>query len=407
MAERRLRTVTLLGVSQTLAWASSYYLPAVLAVPMARDLGLANSTVFAAFSLALVVCALVGPSAGRAIDHWGGRPVLGAANGVFAVGLTVLATAQGPASLVAAWVVMGLAMGMGLYESAFATLVRLYGWESRGAITGVTLFAGFASTVGWPLSTLGEVHLGWRGTCWAWAAVQLLLALPLNLALPNARRPAALPEPMPDLAAPTVSERPSPAPGTAALVAGVFAASLFINSAMASHLPRLLQLSGASLTAAVTASSLVGPAQVAARVLEYSLLRRMHPLFSARLATLTHPLGAVVLLAFGAPSAGIFAVLHGAGNGVLTIAKGVLPLVLFGAQGYGARQGLLSVPSRIAQALAPWLFGLCLDRWGARAVVVTAAASMGAFAALSVLARRTPPSEAVPLPPADSIVTEV
>ena len=121
------RQVITLGVSQTLSWASSFYLPAVLATVMARDLGLAMPTVYLAFSLALVVSAAVGPAAGRAIDRRGGRPVLMASNVVFALGLVLLAMAQGRLTLFAAWAVLGVAMGGGLYEAAFATLVRQHG----------------------------------------------------------------------------------------------------------------------------------------------------------------------------------------------------------------------------------------------------------------------------------------
>ncbi|HEY4067029.1 MAG TPA: MFS transporter, partial [Burkholderiaceae bacterium] len=204
MSEPHWRAVTVLGLGQTLAWASSYYLPAMLATSMARDLGVSVSTVFAAFSAALVVAAVVGPSAGRAIDAWGGRPVLMATNGVFALGLAGLALARGPVVLFAAWALLGAAMGAGLYEGAFAALVRLYGSGSRGAITGVTLFGGFASTVGWPLSSWLEAQIGWRDACLVWAALHVVVGLPLNAALPKAPAPAAEPAPAP-VAAPPAS----------------------------------------------------------------------------------------------------------------------------------------------------------------------------------------------------------
>ena len=152
MRERTWRTVAMLGTAQTLAFASTYYLPAVLADSMARDLGVSAPVVFAAFSLAMLVSAPLGPLTGRAIDRHGGHVVLPLTSLVFATGLGALALAQGPWSLFAAWAVMGLAMGSGLYEAAFSALVRIYGSNSRGAITGITLVAGFASTVGWPLS---------------------------------------------------------------------------------------------------------------------------------------------------------------------------------------------------------------------------------------------------------------
>lgn len=384
--DRQHLTVASLGTCQTLAWASTYYLPAMLASAMARDLGVSTLTVFAAFSAALVVAAVVGPFAGRAIDRHGGRTLLVATNGVFAAGLVALAIAQGPFGLLAAWLLLGVAMGAGLYEAAFATLVRLYGARSRTAITGITLVAGFASTVGWPLSAWLEAEIGWRGACLVWAALHLVLGAPLNATLPRA--PLSVPAPAP-LAADAA--RPSPHPRrTAALLALVFAITWFTSTAMAAHLPRLLQSAGSTLATAVWAAALVGPAQVVARALELGLLRHVHPLRSAQLAVLTHPLGAAVLLLLGGPMATGFALLHGAGNGIMTIANGTLPLVFFGPQGFGLRQGMLMVPARIAQASAPFLFGVFIDRWGAGALWVSASLGLVSFAALCALAVRAP-----------------
>ena len=410
----RWRTVTALGSAQTLSWASSYYLPGVLATPMARELGVSVPTVHLAFSLALIVSALVGPAAGRAIDRHGGRPVLLGTNVLFALALTALASAQGPWGLFAAWVLIGLAMGSGLYEAAFASLVRLYGHDSRNAITGITLIAGFASTVGWPLSAWMETQWGWRGACLGWAALHLVLGMPLNLIVPKARRASALPSPDPGPVAPVPSPAPdadtaasaaiagtaestSRAPGelrTAVLLSAVFALVWFISTAMATHLPALLQASGATLATAVAVGALVGPAQVAGRLLEFGLLRRIHPLLSARLAGLAHPVGVLVLMAVGGPGAAAFALLHGAGNGIMTIAKGTLPLVLFGPLGYGARQGWMMMPARVAQALAPVLFGVALQHWGVQAMWISSALGLMAFAAL--MAIRAPRATSAP-----------
>jgi predicted MFS family arabinose efflux permease len=387
----RARTVVALGTAQTLAWASSYYLPAMLAAPMARDLGVSTPTVFAAFSAALAVSALVGPAAGHAIDRHGGRVVLMLTNGLFALGLVLLALAQGPMQMVAAWVILGLAMGSGLYEAAFSTLVRLFGHDARNTITGITLIAGFASTVGWPLSTLLEAQLGWRGTCLAWAALHVVLGLPLNASLPRA---APHGHAASRAAAPAATELPPAEPPAtphparaAALLAFVFAATWFVSTAMAAHLPRLLQAAGATLAVAVGVGALVGPAQVAGRLLEFGFLRRVHPLLSARLAAIAHPAGVAALLVVGAPAAALFALLHGAGNGMLTIAKGTLPLVLFGARGYGARQGWLTMPARVTQAAAPFLFGVALDRWGAGSLWLSGGLGLAAFAALMAMPR--------------------
>jgi MFS family permease len=384
------RTVAMLGTAQTLAWASSYYLPALLAVPMARDLGVSTPTVFAAFSLALIVAALVGPWAGHMIDRHGGRPLLMTTNLVFAAGLVVLAFARGPVALFAAWVLLGAAMGCGLYEAAFASLVYLYRLGARNVITGITLIAGFASTVGWPLTSLLEVQFGWRGACLVWAGLHVVLGLPLNALLPRARIDAAL-EPAASGGTNTgrpTGDTPTRPLFTTALLALVFSLTWFISTAMAAHLPRVVQEAGATLAAAVAVGALVGPAQVGGRLLEFGVLRRVHPLLSARLAALAHPLGVVVLMTLGAPAAALFAILHGAGNGILTIAKGTLPLVFFGAEGYGARQGWMMVPARFAQALAPFAFGLAVDRWGAGSLWLSASLGLVAFAALLLLGKR-------------------
>ncbi|KQW46775.1 MULTISPECIES: MFS transporter [unclassified Roseateles] len=392
MQASRTRVITTLGIAQTLAWASSYYLPALLARPMARDLGVSEPTVFAAFSAALVISALVGPYSGRRIDRWGGRPVLMATSALFALALAAMALATGPVSLFAAWLVMGLAMGSGLYEAAFASLVRLYGHDARGAITGITLFAGFASTVGWPLTAALEQAYGWRGACWAWAGLHLVIGLPLNAWLPRAANAPTTPPS--DAPAVIESKPPPPSVMTAAMLAWVFAVTWFISTAMAAHLPSLLAAVGTAPAQVVFIGALVGPAQVAGRLLEFGLLRRLHPLHSARAAALMHPLGAALLALVGAPAAAVFALLHGAGNGILTIAKGTLPLALFGPQGYGQRQGLLMLPARLGQALSPWLFGLLLARFGTGALWFSAALGLSALLALLFIRVAAPASPA-------------
>ncbi|MER1969104.1 MFS transporter [Castellaniella sp. GW247-6E4] len=399
MAGAPARVVGSLGLAQTLAWGSSYYLPAMLAVPMARELVVTTPTVYAAFSGALVASALVGPVAGHAIDRYGGRIVLISTNLLFAVGLVMLGLAPGLWMMVAAWMIIGAAMGSGLYEAAFSSLVRLYGQDARTAITGITLIAGFASTVGWPLSAWMEAQFGWRGACLGWAIIHLFLGLPLNAWLPRTPAVAKADELQ---AGDQVSANPAgPAtqarPGmVTAILAFVFAATWFISTAIATHLPRMLEATGMTLAVAVGIGALIGPAQVAARLLEFGFLRTVHPLLSARLATLAHPIGAAVLLAAGPALAPVFAVLHGAGNGILTIAKGTLPLALFGAQGYGARQGWLMLPARVAQALAPFLFGLALDAWGANALWLSGAISVAAFGALILLRTPSASSQANP-----------
>src|SRR5580704_18147586 len=181
MSERQLPIILALDATQTLAWASSVYLPAILADPIAHDLGVSSNWIFAAFSASLVISAMLGPRIGRQIDLVGGRQVLSASNVTLAAGLVLLGCSYSIPVLVAAWLLLGIGMGLGLYEAAFAALGRIYGEAARGAITGITLIAGFASTIGWPLTALGLQTIGWRETCFAWAAAHIVMGLPINL----------------------------------------------------------------------------------------------------------------------------------------------------------------------------------------------------------------------------------
>jgi len=381
---RRGGVVAALGTSQTLAWAASYYLPAILADDMAAAAGVPRAWVFGAFSGALLLTAVLGPWVGRTIDRRGGRGVLAASNIVLALGLAVLGASNGIAMQCAAWVVLGIGMALGLYDAAFAALAGIYGRDARGPITGITLIAGFASTVGWPLSALLNDSFGWRGACLGWAALNLLICVPVNrflVPLPAAPSRSA------------VSESTVSPPANGMMVLGfVFGAVGFVTGAMAAHLPRLLEMSGATATAAIAAASLMGPAQVAARLFEFGVLKRLHPLVPARLALLLHPLGAAVLGVFGGPAASAFAVLHGAGNGLLTISRGTLPLALFGPAGYGLRTGIIAAPARVTTAAAPLLFGLLLNVMGMGALLVSGGLSLAALASLALL--RAQPAEA-------------
>jgi MFS family permease len=378
----RVGVVAVLGTTQTIAWASSYYMPAILGAPIAAALHLPTSVFFGLFSGALLLSAVIGPSVGRVIDRYGGRALLACSNLVIAAGLVILAAAHGIAGLVIAWTVLGVGIGMGLYDPAFAALTWLYGREARSSITGITLIAGFASTIGWPMSAVFLHEFGWRAACLMWAGLNILLAAPLNwLSIPRHGTATQ---------ARAVTELPVGEPPRAAMpiLAFFFAATWFVQGAMAAHLPGLLQAAGASSTAAIAAAALVGPAQVGARLVEFGLLRSFHPITSARLASVLHPIGAAFIALFGVPGIVAFALLHGAGNGMITIVKGTLPLALFGPKGYGRRSGLLSAPARTLQSAAPFMFGLLLDRVGIGALGLSAGLCLAAFGSLFLLRTR-------------------
>jgi MFS family permease len=380
---RQLPIIVALGTTQTLAWASSYYLPAILADAIGRDLGVSSNWIFAAFSGSLVIAALLGPRVGRQIDLVGGRSVLSISNLTLAAGLALLGLTTSIPVLVIAWLLLGIGMGFGLYDAAFATLGRIYGDAARRSITGITLFAGFASTVGWPLTAWGLETIGWRETCFAWAAAHILIGLPINFFMLPAVKGAK--------AAVAAAVKPHiPIDRTMVLLAFTFAAAWTVTGAMAAHMPRILEAAGATTVQAVAAGALFGPAQVVARIIEASFLSRYHPLLSTRLACLTHPIGAAILAVAGGAASSAFAIFFGLGNGILTIARGTLPLAIFGPQNYGYRLGIIGAPARMAQAAAPLVFGLLIDVMGSRVLIVSSALSLSALLALALL--RTKPA---------------
>jgi MFS family permease len=384
MSGRQLPIIVALGTTQTLAWASSYYLPAILADPIGRDLGVSSNWIFAAFSASLVISALLGPRVGRQIDLVGGRQVLSLSSLTLAAGLALLGCTYSIPVLIVAWLLLGIGMGLGLYDAAFAALGRIYGGAARGAITGITLMAGFASTVGWPLSSWGLDTIGWRNTCFAWAAAHIVIGLPINfLMLPAVTGARA--------AVATAIKPRIPIDRTMVLLAFTFAAAWTVTGAMAAHMPRILEAAGATPLQAVAAGALFGPAQVLARIIEAGFLSRYHPLLSTRLACLTHPIGAAILAVAGGAASSVFAIFFGLGNGILTIARGTLPLAIFGPENYGYRLGLIGAPARMAQAAAPLVFGLLIDSMGSRVLIVSSALSLSALLALCLLRQQPAP----------------
>lgn len=349
--ERRWLVVSALGVVMIFTWGSTYYLMAVLAVPIAADTGWSLRSITGALSAGLLVAGLASPKVGRIISRQGGRPVLAAGCGLIAGGLLVIALATHLWMFWAGWFLLGLGMAAGLYDPAFAALGRLYGRDARSAITVLTLWGGFASTVCWPLSTLILEAWGWRGVAGAYAAIHLFGTMPLVLwAVP---------------AAPVRVERPSPGARVASRLSGreaavfrLLAAMLVINGLIVVNISTwlftFLQAQGHSLSTAVALGALIGPAQVGARVLEMAGKGRHHPIWTLAASTFAITAG-VLLLAADFGVAGAALVLYGGGNGLFSIARGALPLTVFGPERYPTLMGNLARPSLIAQAAAPSL----------------------------------------------------
>jgi MFS family permease len=386
----RVVVISVLGVTQIFAWGSSYYLPAVLAKPIASDTGWALSWVVGGLSLGLLVAGLVSPWVGRAIARGGGRPVLAVSAGLLAAGLSALALAHSLPAFLIAWLLVGLGMGAGLYDPAFATLGRLYGQGGRSAITTLTLFGGFASTVCWPLSAFLNAHLGWRGACLVYAGFQIAVALPAYLfVLPReSARPAPLPvSPNSQMRAPTSGD---PRGSIFLLLAGTITLSSVISTTMSVHLLTVLQAKGLTLAAAVGLGALVGPSQVVARTVEMVIARYHHPIWTKVVSTSLVATGLVALW-LEAPIIALALSLYGAGIGLESIARGTLPLAIFGPERYPVIMGRIAMPSLIAQAAAPSIGTALIETGGVHGAmgvfVASAAVNVALAAGLFVMLR--------------------
>lgn len=370
LAGPRWPIISALGVVQIFAWGSSYYLLAVLAAPIAADTGWPLAWIVGALSLGLLAAGIVSPRVGDAIGQHGGRPVLAAACLLLAGGLVMLAAAPSLWVFVAGWVVLGLGMGAGLYDAAFATLGGYYGHSARSAITTLTLWGGFASTVCWPLSALFLEHWGWRGTCAAYAAIHLAICLPLVLfVLPRNGKPKPVGgvRETPRLALHGHERR------TYLILMAIMVLAGLGVTIVSVHLLTLLQQRGFSLAEAVALGALIGPAQVAGRIGEMVSGGRHHPFWALAIATALGAAG-MTMLAAGSSVIGLSLVLYGAGNGIFSIAKGALPLALFGPARYAPIMGRLARPGLVAQAVGPTVGALLLSIAGTDQILIMLAA---------------------------------
>ena len=367
-----------------MAWGSSYYLPAVLAGPISADTGWSLSWVVGGLSCGLVAAGLVSPLVGRAIANRGGRPVLAASACLLAAGLSLLAAAHALPVFLAAWLVIGFGMGAGLYDPAFATLGRLYGEDGRSAITALTLFGGFASTVCWPLSAFLETHLGWRGACLTYAGIQLAVSLPIYLfGLPREPRHAVRPA---SLAASTPARLPEPGVAVFPLLACSLTLASMISTVFSVHLLTVLQGKGIALAAAVGLGALVGPSQVGARAIEMLIARHHHPILT-KLASVSFVALGLALLWAGGPLITLALVFYGAGIGLESIARGTLPLAVFGPDRYPVLMGRIAMPNLMAQAAAPAIGAGLLSALGLNGalIVFTAAAACNVVMAFCLM----------------------
>lgn len=382
-----------LGTTQLISWATSFYMPAVIAVPAAADLGMSRFAILAGFSWALLAAGFCAPRVGRWIGSHGGRTPLAVGALAMALGLGLLAVAHGPALWYGGWTILGVGMALGLYDATFATLGGVLGAAAGPAITGVTLMGGFASSVGWPAGAFLVDAVGWRWTLLVYAAVQLAVNLPIVLVMVPARITPRAAGPAKANAAIGRSRHRA-----LACLAGFFTIRWFVTSALAVAILPLLGGMGLTAGEAITASALIGPGQVVGRLIEFSAGGRFGLIGRAALGAILAPVGIVVLLWGGgvagpAPAACLFALLYGMSNGIMTINRGTLPLAIFGPDGYAALLGWLAVPVLLAQAAAPTLTAPLVTRLPS-AEIFGAAGILAGVAVLLLLPLRPRPGVA-------------
>jgi len=364
--------VLLLTATQWLNWGSTYYLLTVLAAPITADTGWPRAWLIAGLSGGLVLAGLLSPAMGRAIERHGGRTVLAVGSAMLGLGLIGLAVADSLISYYAAWAVLGIGMAASLNEAAFATLGRLYGLRARGLIGGLMLMIGFVMTLWWPLCLVLVELLGWRGACYVYAALHLLVGLPLHFfLLPREMTPPIAVR----AASPSLIAGARTRQSWAIWVLGAnLTLQIAIGSVVAVHLVTLLQGRGIDVDLAVKLGSLIWLAQGSGRLLQAVVGRHTHPVWEGVAASACVFLGLLLLLAGDAAVVAGALLIFGLGNGVRGIVKGTLPLVLFGAEGYATLVGRLALPTLVAQAAGPYLGALTLDRWGVTPTLIAVAA---------------------------------
>jgi len=358
--------ITALGIAQILAWGTSFYFPAVFAEPIVNDTGWSLGFVVGGTSIGLLTAGLISPQVGRIIDVRGGRPILLASSLFYAAGLALVGLSHALPIYLFAWVLIGLGMGTGLYDAVFAALGRMYGSEARGPITSLTLFGGFAGTICWPLSAFMIEHLGWRSACFIYAAIHLLVMLPLQVSVVRA------PPKTESGAAKPAASGETPRINSETLIFGLLAVVLSVAAGIGSivvvHLLIFLQARGVDFSTAVSLGTIFGPAQVGARLVERIFGNRYHPIWTMVASCSLMAIG--LLLLYGAfPALILVILLYGAGYGISWVGRGTLPLALFGPVRYPRLMGKLAFPSLIIQALAPSAGALLLEAKGSQTTI--------------------------------------
>lgn len=359
------RAVGILCITQILGWGALFYPPGLTMPHIAAAHGWSLAQSLFGFSIALGVSGLTAPFACGLVERHGGHFVMAGGALIGALGLVILPLTDRYEVYLATWVLLGIGMACNLYDPAFTALTRIFGMASRRPITLVTFVGGLASTLSWPTTQMLIVHGGWRSVYFVFAGVMAFIIAPLYaFALP--RNAVYVPPPAADNAPPVKTVKIIPAAGAPfLLMAAGFAGHAFVQSGTLAHLLTILQRGGIDAGTAVVIGALFGPAQVLTRIADFATGGRLHPLWLVRTAMtlMACAFTLLVVLGFSPAVAAVFALMFGAANGVVTIARGALPLALFGAVGYGRVVGRIARPAQICQALAPFALAYVIDRW--------------------------------------------
>ncbi|SBW09546.1 conserved membrane hypothetical protein [uncultured Alphaproteobacteria bacterium] len=384
---RRTVAIFCLGLSQLLHWGLSYYLIGGFGGRIGADLGWSHAKIYSGFSLALLVMGVLSTPIGRAIDRHGGRMPMSIGAALAALGCLGLMVCRDYWLYLLAWTALGAAMRLTLYDAAFAALAKAFGSGAKRPISQITLLGGLASTVFWPFGNWLAEGWGWRTAMLVYAAIALA-SIPLFLTLPKTPRPAPAASAAAETDAPPA---PPPSRAAALLYAFTVAGLNFLNAAMSAHMIALLSGLGLALATAVWVASLRGIGQSSARLAEVLFGGRLNPLDLHLGAALGLPVSFLAGLLSGdwIVAAVVYCVLYGASNGLMSITRGTLPLVLFDPRTYGATVGRLLTPGFVLAAAAPSAFAALIDAFGPRAAMATAVVlALSITAAAAVLRRR-------------------
>ncbi|MGE0862739.1 MAG: MFS transporter [Vicinamibacterales bacterium] len=357
------RVVLALGISQLVCWGITYYLIGGFGERMAADLGWSRGVIYGGFSTALLVMGLASPFVGRMIDRQGGRYVMSAGSLLTAAACAGLALSHSLVAYYASWMLLGIAMRMTLYDAAFAVLARAGGAAARRPMSQITLLGGLASTVFWPLGQGLAAMFGWRTAVLLYAGIALL-TLPLHMAMPHDSDAGHVPPVPPATAPPRLTGKA--ATRAAILYASSTMLAQFLNAGMSAHMIGILAGMGLAEAASVWVSTLRGVGQSSSRLSELLFGGSLSPRTLNVLAAimLVAAFAAALLSAQFLVAALTFAFVYGAGNGLMTITRGTLPLAMFDHRTYGALVGRLLAPSFLVAATAPAVYAAVIDRWG-------------------------------------------